>query len=285
MILIADGGSSKTSWSLLTGQSDKRNIVTFTTEGYNPYYITQDYLVTSLSKSLPPGYDWSEVTRVGFYGAGCSESKYEFMRQALGQVFPNAVIDVAMDLLAAARCVLGREPGFSAILGTGTNSCLYDGNDITLNIDSLGFILGDEGSGAYIGKRLIRDYIRGLMPIDLASFFAETCDIDIDEVFDRVYTKPFANKYCAGFCVFINENRSKYSYLNNIVEDSFRDLFRNIIVHYPDYGNYEFNCVGSVGYYFRDILEKVCCEFGMQTGKIVKTPIEGLIDYYLSEKL
>lgn len=293
MILIADSGSSNTSWCLIP-QSDNKTSeysnnhqngrVFFTTEGYNPYYLTQSYLVESLTKSLPAGYDWNKVKQVGFYGAGCSENKYDFIREALQKVFVNACIDVAMDLSAAARALLGHKAGFAAILGTGTNSCLYDGTDIIKNIDSLGFILGDEGSGAYIGRRLLRDYMRELAPDDVSALLKKTYELDIDDIFEQVYTKPFANKYCASFCVFINEHRNRYPYLNDIVIDSFRDLFKNIISHYPAYKQYNFNCVGSVAYHFQDILATVCGEFDMPLGKIIQSPLEGLIEYYLKNK-
>ncbi len=293
MILIADSGSTNTSWCLMSinkDSSDKISVeqiyekILFSTEGYNPYYVSQDYLVNSLKSSLPAGVEWDEVHHVGFYGAGCSESKYDYMREALHKVFRYATVDVAMDLLAAARALLGDAPGFAAILGTGTNSCIYDGCDITKNVDSLGFMLGDEGSGSYIGKRLLRDYLRDNMPENVAELLKNEENANADYIFEQVYEKPFANKYCAGFTVFINKHRENFPYLNNIIEESFRDLFTNIITHYPGYEKYSFNCVGSVGFYFSDILLNVCTEFGMKPGKVLKTPMEGLIEYYLNKK-
>lgn len=282
MILIADGGSTKTHWCVTGRQTDTRY---FFTEGYNPYYITEKYLVTSLKESLIPGYNWDEVEEVHFYGAGCAEDKYDFMRNALSKVFRHARIFIAMDLLAAARALLGRNAGFAAILGTGTNSCLYDGNQITHNIDSLGFILGDEGSGGYIGKKLVCDYIRGEMPEEVGSRFRETYRYTADELIDRIYTQPMANRFCAGFCKFITSDTTAHPYLIGIVRNAFEQLFEKLVCRYPAYETYSFNCVGSVAYYFRDILAEVAEKYQMTLGHIVISPMEGLVHYHtLTEK-
>jgi hypothetical protein len=206
------------------------------------------------------------------------------MRKALQAVFGKAEkADIAMDTLASARALLGHRPGFAAILGTGTNTCLYDGENQTLNIDSLGFILGDEGSGAYLGKRMICDFIRGDMPKEVSSMVAEVLGKDGDELIDQIYTKPFPNRYCAQFAPFIRENMSEYPYFGTIVLDSFRAFFRNIVSHYPDYGKYEFNCVGSIGYCFQSSVIKVAGEFGMRPGVFLKAPMEGLIKYHTGQ--
>lgn len=163
MILIADSGSTKTDWACVPEDGSRR--ITFTSQGYNPNYISQDEMREDIFRSLPAGFPRGEVREIYFYGAGVTELQYDFVRRTLHAVFPaSAAIFVAMDLLAAARALLGRQAGFAAILGTGTNSCLYDGERITQNIDSLGFILGDEGSGGYLGKQLISDFIRGRCP-------------------------------------------------------------------------------------------------------------------------
>jgi N-acetylglucosamine kinase-like BadF-type ATPase len=279
MILIGDSGSTSTSWCLIPLNEEGEKIF-FSTEGYNPYFVTQDYIIESLRKNLPKKYDWDLVQKVGFYGAGCSENKYDFIRDSLKVIFKNADIDVAMDLLAAARALLGTESGFAAILGTGTNSCIYDGESIVQNIDSLGFILGDEGSGAYIGKRLLRDFLRGDMPQEIERLFIDKYNTSNDQFFENVYEKPFANKYCASFCLFIYQHLDNYPWLENLVKDSFRELFRNIITKYPYYKNYKFNCIGSIAFHFRNTLADVCTEFGMPIGIILQSPIDGLIDYY-----
>lgn len=276
MILIADSGSTKTTWCLA---ENLENVVEFTTEGYNPNYVSQTYIVRSLQKALPQSIDWSQVQYVYFYGAGCSEEYYDFMRVALQQVFINAEIEVAMDLLASARALLGHKAGFAAILGTGTNSCMYDGERITCNIDSLGFILGDEGSGGYIGKKLLVDYIRGNMPVEVNNLFEESYHLNSDEIIKQVYTRPMPNRYCAGFCRFISAN--EHPYLKKVVKEAFESFFENIVCRYPDYSHYVLNCVGSVGFHFKEVLAEVAMKYGMSLGTIIPYPMKRLVHYHL----
>ncbi len=277
MILIADSGATKTDWCSLSKSGEK---IRFKSEGYNPNYITLEYMVEDMRKSLPDGFPTDEVTNVYFYGSGVTELQYGFVREAVNTIFKKADVFVAMDLLASARALLGDKAGFAAILGTGTNSCTYDGEEITLNIDSLGFILGDEGSGAYMGKRLICDFIRGQMPAEAREIVAAEIKYSGDELIDIIYTKPFPNRFCAQYSRLIGENIEKCSYFRELVVDSMRKLFENIITHYPSYRNYKFNCVGSVGYAYREILSSVAAEFGMECGKIIPYPMEGLVEYH-----
>lgn len=196
-------------------------------------------------------------------------------------VFVNARINIGHDLLAAARAVLGINEGFAAILGTGTNTCIYNGKEITHNIDSLAYILGDEGSGCYIGKKLLGDYVRGYMPEPVRQLFWETYKLTPDDVIDNVYTKPLANRFCAGFSKFVYDNNVHIEYSRNLVKTSFQDFFRNLVTHYPNYQNYTFNCIGSVGYNFRNVLEEVVTENGMVMGNIIRSPIDNLVKYHL----
>lgn len=280
MILIADSGSTKTTWCLV---ENLENVVEFTTEGYNPNYVSQAYIVSSLRTALPQSINWDRVQHVYFYGAGCSEKYYNFMRVALQQVFVNAEIEVAMDLLASARALLGHKAGFAAILGTGTNSCLYDGEYVTYNIDSLGFILGDEGSGGYIGKKILVDYIRGNMPVEIYKLFKATYHLNSNDIIEQVYTKSMPNRYCASFCQFISAYQ--HPYLRKIVRDAFVSFFENIVCHYPDYSNYTLNCVGSVGFYFKELLAEVAIEYDMDLGVIIPCPMKKLVYYHLKLKI
>lgn len=275
-ILIADSGSTKTHWCLV---DERGRELHFSSEGYNPNYLTREYLVNSLRKALPEGFDPSQVSHVYFYGAGCSVDRYDFMRAALGDIFTTARIEIAMDLLASARALLGRKAGLAAILGTGTNSCLYDGERITHNIDSLGFILGDEGSGGAIGKSLLSDYIRGYMPDDVHRLFHETYALSGDEIIEQIYTRPMPNRFCASFTKFISDH--PHPYFDELVSSAFRAFFTNIICGYPDYAKYAFHCVGSVGYHFRPLLARVAAEFGVTLGRIVADPMPGLIRYHI----
>ena len=281
MILIADGGSTKCNWCQL---DDANRRVYFNTEGYNPDFVTTADIVASLTQSLPDTLPRAEVQAVHFYGAGVSsEAKANVIGQALKQLFPQADVFVTEDLLASARALLGRGPGFAAILGTGTNSCLYDGQRITYNVDSLGYFLGDEGSGSYIGKRLLRDYLRELLPDGLQEIFKETYSMGTrNETLDRLYNQPLPNRYLASFAKFAYDHNN-VSYCRALVLDGFQAFFHNLVLHYPDYQNYSFNCVGSVGYNFRDVLTQVANEHGMQVGKIIRSPIDDLVTYHEQE--
>ena len=278
MILIADGGSTKCSWCQL---DDARDRVYFNTEGYNPDFMDTAAIMASLNQHLPSTLPREEVTDVHFYGAGVSsEQKAEVIAAALCQVFPKAKTHVTEDLLAAARALLGHKPGFAAILGTGTNSCLYDGEKIIYNVDSLGYFLGDEGSGSYFGKRLLRDYLRGLLPDGLQGIFKETYSLGSrNDILDRLYNQPLPNRYLANFAKFAYDHNN-VSYCREIVLDGFETFFQNLVLHYPRFQEYTFNCVGSVGYNFRDVLTQVAKMHGMEVGKIIRSPIDDLVAYH-----
>jgi N-acetylglucosamine kinase-like BadF-type ATPase len=277
MILIADSGSTKANWCLVK-QTGKK--VYFKTEGYNPHFVKEDYIIKSLKKNFLHDVELSQVEKVHFYGSGCMAGKSIVVERALGTIFNNAKVNVAVDLLAAARALLGKDPGFAAILGTGTNSCIYNGKKITQNINSLGYMLGDEGSGSYIGKKLLRDYLRGYMPEAVNEEFSKIFGLSFDNAMDQVYTQPFPNRFCAGFTKFAGDH-TDIPYLYDIVKQSFRDFFNNLVSRYPDYRKYTFNCSGSVGYNFSTILKEVANEFGMQTKKIISSPMDELVEYHM----
>lgn len=278
MILIADSGASKTDWACISRETDE--VIRFTSQGYNPNYISGPMIIADLFSSMPKKFPIGEVEEIHFYGAGVTELQYPFMTEVLSRVFPRTEkICIAMDTLASCRALLGREAGFAAILGTGTNTCLYDGEKEILNVDSCGFILGDEGSGGYLGKRMIVDYIRRNMPKDVYDMVGEVLGMNNDELLDQIYTRPFPNRFCAQFSGFIHDNLDK-PYFSKLVENSFRSFFKKIVVHYPDYQSYMFNSVGSIGYVYKDILSKVAAEYGMKIGKIIKAPLEELINYH-----
>jgi N-acetylglucosamine kinase-like BadF-type ATPase len=197
MIIIADGGSTKTNWCLL---DDNQKKIYFNTEGYNPYFVDSEYIVNSLRKGLPQDLAVEKITEVNYYGAGVhNDEKAKIVEDAFRELFPSAKIEIGHDLLAAARALLGTQAGFAAILGTGTNSCIYDGDKITTHIDSAAWILGDEGSGSYIGKKLLTDFIRGLMPADVAREFSETYKLTPDEIMDNVLHQTFGQPLLCKF--------------------------------------------------------------------------------------
>lgn len=279
MILIADGGSTKTSWSLI---DDSGKIIMFNTEGYNPYFSDTEYIIDSMKKNMPSDLPASEITEVNYYGAGVhNEEKALVVKKAMEVIFPVANIKVDHDLMAAARALLGNKRGFAAILGTGTNTCIYDGEHIEMNIDSLAYILGDEGSGCYIGKKLLSDYLRGYMPKNVRDSFWEAFKLTPDDILEAIYKKPLPNRFCASFSKFVYDITVNIEYSRNIVKTSFEDFFKNLVSHYPDYKNYEFNCIGSVAYNFRNVLEEVATQYGMKMGKIMRSPIDDLVKYHI----
>ncbi|MBE8723214.1 N-acetylglucosamine kinase [Sphingobacterium pedocola] len=279
MIIIADGGSTKTNWCLL---DDNQKKIYFNTEGYNPYFVDSEYILNSLKKGLPNDLPLDKVKEVNYYGAGVhNEEKAKIVADAIEALFPNAQVEIGHDLLAAARALLGNQAGFAAILGTGTNTCIYDGVEITFNINSAAYILGDEGSGCYIGKKLLTDFVRGLMPEDVSRVFFETYQLTPDEIIDNVYTKPLANRFCASFSKFVYDNNVDIEYTRKIVDDAFEAFFANLVSKYPDYQEYTFNCIGSVAYNFRNVLEHKATQYGMTVGKIIRSPIDDLVKFHI----
>ncbi|MDD4727352.1 MAG: N-acetylglucosamine kinase [Dysgonamonadaceae bacterium] len=282
MILIADGGSTNTTWCLL---NNGKNELVFQTEGYHPFFVDTEYITQSLRENLPQKIKdvADQVANIYFYsaGGGYSQESDGILIKGISNLFNIAKIIVETDLLAAARALLKHEKGFAAILGTGTNTCIYNGKDVVHNIESLGFLLGDEGSGSYIGKKLIGDYIRGYMPSNVKNEFFNEFKLSPEEILNNVYTSQTANAYCASFSNFVGSNLESNTYYYQLVYNSFQDLFKNIVTNYPDYEKYSFNCIGSIAYYFQTVLEKVAFENGMQIGKIYKNPMEGLIEFHL----
>ena len=279
MIIIADGGSTKTNWCIIDSNGKK---ILFNTEGYNPYFSNTDYIIESMKKTMPSDLPTTEIKEVYYYGAGVhSEEKAAIVSNALKVIFGNAEIKIGHDLLAAARALLDDQRGFAAILGTGTNTCIYDGEDIEFNIDSLAYILGDEGSGCYIGKKLLGDYIRGYMPENVRAVFWETFKLTPDEILNTIYTKPLPNRFCASFSKFVYDVNVNIEYSRGLVKTSFEDFFKNLVSHYPNYKDLEFNCIGSVAYNFRNVLEEVALEYEMKIGKIMRSPIDDLVKYHI----
>jgi glucosamine kinase len=278
MILIADSGSTKTDWVLI----DKEKQLRFKTIGYNPYFVNSENIYHSLSEKLVPQFDPLVVENIFFYGAGCStKTNVDIVNKALTRCFIKSKVSVGHDMLAAARALLGNKRGFAAIIGTGSNTCVYNGKEVEANIDSLGYLLGDEGSGSYIGKKVVRDFMRGYLPKELDDQFRETYHLTNAEIFDNLYNKPLPNRFLAGFCMFADKNKT-VPYIREIVKDSFNDFFLNLVSRYDNYQNYDFNCVGSVAYTFRDILEDTARKFGMKTGKIIHSPIDDLVSYHIT---
>lgn len=277
MRLIADSGSTKVDWRAIHSDGSVQEI---TTAGINPFFQTEEQIIQELKQSLLPEVG-ADVAEIFFYGAGvASPEKIQVLKDCFSKVFPKSKAHAYSDLLAAARALCGKEPGIAAIIGTGANSCFYNGADIADNVPACGYILGDEGSGAVLGRKLISDYLKRQLPEDLNAIFTQKYDLSYGSIIERVYRQPFPNRYLATFSVFINDNKS-HPHIAKLLSESFEEFFTRNIMHY-DYKQYKVNLVGSVAYYYQDIIAEVADKLGIKLGTILKSPIEGLVQYHKS---
>ena len=275
MILIADSGSTSTNWVLV---EHGKSVQSLFTPGINPFYQTPEEIageIATLTLNVKP----SSVKAIYFYGAGCVADKIEMVKHAIAQSFRQSQIYVESDLVAAARGLLQHKTGIACILGTGSNSCFYDGKDIVSNVSPLGFILGDEGSGAVLGKKFIADCLKNQLPEDLKNKFLTTFGLTANDIINHVYRKPFPNRYLAQFTPFLAENMAEPA-IYNLIFDSFTDFFVRNVMQYPNFEEYPVSFVGSIAYYFKDILEVVAFELGITLGEIKQSPLEGLVAFH-----
>ncbi len=277
-VLIADGGSTKTNWCLsVEGKSLRR----FTTEGVNPFFRGTQPLIEEW-KGSPLAELSGKVDFIWFYGAGITDrERAGVIEKALSALFVDAGIEVASDLLAAARATLGRSAGIASILGTGSNSCLYDGSEIIAHVPPLGYLLGDEGSGAFLGRCLVSDYLKGIMPEILRKKFENQFPITYPEVLHRVYRGENPNRFLAAFTPFLTDQIS-HRYCIDIVEKAF-DLFveRNIM-QYKGFREVPLTFTGSVAYHFREQLNSVLLRRGLASDIVMSDPMDGLMTYHFS---
>lgn len=276
MILIADSGSTKTDWCLV---NDGLQVKSVFTAGINPFFQTQEEISSLVLDMLLPQLENYTVDSVFFYGAGCVPDKCSMVEAAIAVALPDARIVVESDLLGAARGLLGSSGGIACILGTGSNSCLYDGSAIIQQVSPLGFILGDEGSGAVLGKKFVADCLKNQIPKKLQEKFLTTYSLTAADIINSVYRQPFPNRFLAQFTKFMYDHIGEPS-VYNLVFDSFSEFFTRNVQQYVGYDTMEVSFVGSIAYYFKDVLEVVAQELGMTVGHIVQTPMEGLIKYH-----
>ena len=276
MKLIADSGSTKTDWRLLSSDGKNQSVQTI---GFNPYHISNEEIIAELNKSDLKSIK-KEVHEVIFYGSGCSSpSKSNEIKTALQQFFIQATISVSHDLLAAARALCGHEKGMVAILGTGSNTCLFDGENITANVSALGYILGDEGSGAYIGKNFIQALLNKELSQEIEDKFKQQYNLTLTDVLDAVYKKPLPNRFLAQFAKFVYENKHQPE-ISTLIDECFKAFFEKYICKYENYQQYPLNIVGSVGYVFKQEIEKVAASYNVKIGKVIKQPIEELVKFH-----
>jgi len=277
MKLIADSGSTKTHWCVI---EDKKILKEIFTKGINPFYQSKEEIENELRTNLVPFISEYLINEIHFYGAGCAfEEQKKLISHIFQPFYPKASIKVESDLLAAARSLFGYKKGIACILGTGSNSCLYDGEKIVMNVPPLGFILGDEGSGAVLGKKLVADVLKNQLPQELSTNFLSQYHLNIEIILENVYKKPFPNRYLAQFTPFLKENIQHPS-IHNIVYTAFNDFFIRNISQYLSKENVPVAFVGSIAFHFSEILKKVASEKQIVISMIRQQPMEGLITYH-----
>ena len=249
------------------------------TAGINPYYQEEADIATTIGGELVPALGGVMVDRVYFYGAGCAfEEKNRQVARAINRFIP-APVEVASDLMAAARALCGDRPGIACILGTGSNSCLYDGRRIVEQVSPLGFILGDEGSGAVLGKLFVGDCLKRQLPEALAREFMERYELTPALLLDKVYRRPFPNRFLASLSPFIHEHLSEPS-VYRMVYESFRSFFIRNVRMYTGYQAYEAGFVGSVAYHYQEVLRAAASSVGVGVGAIMREPMDALARYH-----
>lgn len=279
MIIIADSGGSKTEWRFLKADG---SIGQAHSAGFNPYYQPVSDFTSILENSVKPVTDGfrEPTTEIFFYGAGVSSEKNQAtVRTAFLQYFPEARIEIGWDLLAAARALCNREPGIACILGTGSNSCLYDGEKIIDNVANLGWILADEGSGADMGKQILFDYLRGKMPSGLAAQFKARFPFTREEFLEKIYQQERPSAFLGSFSKFIFQHlKERYCY--ELVYRRLSSFYENNVMQYPGYEKVKVHFTGSIAFYFSDILRQVANDKGITVRNILEGPIAGLTLYH-----
>ncbi len=280
MILVADSGSTKTHWRFIDPDGAIQQLHT---AGLNPYFITDDDLAKAIQEGPANLLPAEAVSELHFYGSGLGAPEpIARLHKVLSEFFPNAKLFIEHDLLGAARALCGRNEGLALILGTGANSCYYNGIEIVQNVASAGYILGDEGSGADLGKRLISAWLNDRVPHDLAEAFFNAYALNRDTVLKNVYSGSRPNRYLASFTPFLRDH-AKHPYVAQLITDAFNELFERYLVRYPKHRELPLHACGSIAWYFAPLLRSVAEQHGMHVGNTVKEPIAALTLYHLGE--
>ena len=280
MQLVVDSGSTKTLWCLI---DQGKTVQEINTVGINPYISSSEMIQAIVELEVIPSLR-EKPEQIYFYGAGCSTvQNKKVIEFALKNINPSALIEVEHDLLAVARALCQTEKGIAVILGTGSNSCLYDGRNISMNTPSLGFILGDEGSGAYIGKQFLADLWYGEVPQDLKDAFFKDFPFDLSYYLTKVYKEPSANAFLASFCSWLASHKSN-TYTKNLLHKSFSSFIEKQILPYGKEVTNKIHCIGSIAFYFLDEWKEVILQYGYELGRVEQNPIAGLIQYHSTWK-
>jgi N-acetylglucosamine kinase-like BadF-type ATPase len=277
-ILIADSGSSKTEWKIIEDNIPGESIFS---SGINPYFLTSEEILELLGNEIRQ-LSGSSFSGIWFYGSGCNSStKGDIVRSAIDRFFDSGDTFIGSDLLAAARSLCLSKPGIACIMGTGSNSCYYDGERIVSNIPPLGYILGDEGGGAVLGRKLLSGILKKQIPVGIRENFLERYRMTTAEILDNVYTKPFPNRFLGQFARFLSDNIDMPE-LKEIVVSSFEDFIIRNILQYPESGYLPVHFTGSIAFHFREILIEQLTRNKLIPGDITLTPIAGLVQYHLN---
>lgn len=280
MILVADSGSTKCDWILANNIGTREN---FQTIGFNPVYVSSEEIASAI-ESNPLGERRSAVSKVFFYGAGCSSPEFQdIVAQGIKQVFTEAQVHVSHDLDGAAYATCEGKPGISCILGTGSNACYFDGKNVSQERPSLGYILGDEGSGAYFGKILVTKFLYKQLPADIHELFSNKYSISKAQIIDSVYRKPRPNTFLASFMGFFGENKN-HPFVQETVAKGLHEFLETHVCCLKDYQTLPCHFVGSVAFYFHDILKQEAQKLGIQVGNVLQKPIDGLVEYHLNHE-
>lgn len=277
MILIADSGSTKTAWCLVEDGRIKQQIKT---KGINPFFQSEEEIQEEIGKGLIPYLPTHRMGEVHFYGAGCAfPDKLAIIHRVITSHFEvSREVEVNTDMLAAARSLCGHLPGIACILGTGSNSCHYDGRDIVENVSPLGFILGDEGSGAVLGRVLVGNILKNQLPTEMKNEFLNQYGLSASEIIDKVYRHPFPNRFLASLSPFLAQHIDVPE-IRRLVLESFKDFLKRNVMQY-DYNQYPVHFTGSVAFYYKDILRQATQEMEIELGNISQSPMEGLVKYH-----
>lgn len=275
--LIADSGATKCEWCVLDNGKKAKTIIT---QGISPYFLSGAQILELLEKELLPKLRKFQVKEVFFYGTGLANPKnVTVVKSVLKKLFPAAKTEVQNDLLAAARALCGKGKGVACILGTGANSCFFNGKKMVKNSPGLGYVLGDEGSGAYLGKKVIQYYLYNTYDEELKARFEKRFQTTPMEILENVYKKPLANRYLASFAIFLAENRGHYM-VENIIEDGLNDFFFTHLYKYRESWTHPIHFVGSIAFGFKDVLKDLCNTYELELGRVLKAPMQGLIEYH-----
>ncbi len=279
MLLVSDSGSTKADWRLVD-----KGIVTgeFSTIGFNPYFQKEDVILDALHANELRNIA-KDVTELFFFGSGCSSPDLnKIISDSLQKFFVNAKVSIEHDVLGSVLATCGDEPGISCILGTGSNSCFYDGNKVHENNYGLGYILGDEGSGSYYGKKLVAYYLYNILPAHLQEEFGKLFPLTKGSLIKTIYNNPNANVYLASFARFLSD-RKEDEYVKQFVKKGMTEFLDVCVCHYNGYKTLPVHFVGSIAFYFETILREVATEKGIHIGKVIKSPIGELTNYFIAK--